>query len=137
MELKFLLSLFSGIGGSSLGFHQAGYKEVLAIDNDINAVQIFKLNFPHVPALRNDIRKITYNQLKHYNIDVIQASPPCQGFSCAGKRIINDERNDLYLEVVRLANDIKPKVIVIENVDNITKGKYQYVFNQLLNHLLI
>lgn len=117
------IDLFSGCGGLSLGFEMAGYKSVLAIDHWQDSLDTYAYNRPGVRTLCGDIAKLEPKQLKsEYNIehvDVIIGGPPCQGFSVAGKRIVEDERNILYKSFVRFVQEFKPKAFVMENVPNI------------------
>ena len=81
-----VISLFAGCGGSSLGYKMAGFEELLAIDFDENAVKTFKLNFPEVPIWLKDITQIKgkdilgFCSIKEGELDVLDGSPPCQGF---------------------------------------------------------
>src|SRR3990167_6962206 len=87
-----VVSLFAGCGGSSLGYSMAGFRELLAVEWDNNAVATFKLNFPDVPVYHGDIAKCSTDWilettgLKSGELDIFDGSPPCQGFSTAGKR---------------------------------------------------
>jgi len=107
-----VISTFAGCGGSSLGYKWAGYKELLAIEWEDNAVQTFKLNFPEIPVWQRDICSVTgkeildFCNIKRGELDLFDGSPPCQGFSTAGKRQVKDSRNDLFKEYVRLVNDL-------------------------------
>ena len=136
-----VISTFAGCGGSSLGYSMAGFRELLAIEWDNNAVETFKLNFPDVPVYRGDIAKISVDQvlemtgLKVGELDVFDGSPPCQGFSTAGKRQLSDARNQLFMEYVRLLRGLKPKVMVMENVSGMVKGKMKLVFAEILREL--
>jgi len=136
-----VISTFAGCGGSSLGYSMAGFRELLAIEWDDNAVQTFKLNFSDIPVYHGDIAKISVDQiiemtkLKRYELDVLDGSPPCQGFSTNGKRIMADERNQLYKEYVRLLDDLKPKVFLFENVSGLVKGKMKLIFADIMRSL--
>jgi DNA (cytosine-5)-methyltransferase 1 len=136
-----VISLFAGCGGSSLGYKWAGFKELLAIEWDKNAVDTFKLNFPEVPIWKRDIKEIAAKEIltscniKEGDLSVLDGSPPCQGFSTAGKRIVKDERNDLFKEYIRLIEGLSPKMFVMENVSGMIKGKMKGRFNQILNTL--
>jgi len=136
-----VISLFAGCGGSSLGYKWAGFKELLAIDFDRNSVETFKLNFSDVPIWERDIKEVTGEEiLKFCNIqkgelDVLDGSPPCQGFSTAGKRQVNDSRNSLFLEFVRLIKDLSPKVFLIENVSGMVQGKMKGLFIEIMRIL--
>ena len=140
MELT-VISTFAGCGGSSLGYKKAGYKELLAIDFNKNAVETFKLNFPEVPVWERDITKVSADEIlkfckiKKGELDILDGSPPCQGFSTAGKRNVNDSRNILFEQFVRLINDLQPKVFIMENVSGMVKGKMKGMFIEIINQL--
>lgn len=136
-----VISTFAGGGGSSLGYSMAGYRELLAVEWDDNAVATFKLNFPDVPVYHGDIAKLSVDEclklagLKAGELDVLDGSPPCQGFSTAGKRILDDPRNQLFREYVRLLRGVQPKVFVMENVSGMVKGKMKLIFAEILREL--
>lgn len=136
-----VISTFAGCGGSSLGYSMAGFRELLAIEWDKNAVETFKLNFTNVPVIQDDIAKISVEQifeitkLNKYELDVLDGSPPCQGFSTSGKRIMDDPRNQLFREYVRLLRGLQPKVFVMENVSGMVKGKMKLIFADILREL--
>jgi DNA (cytosine-5)-methyltransferase 1 len=136
-----VISTFAGCGGSSLGYSMAGYLELLAVEWDDNAVETFKLNFPGVPVYHGDIAKLSVNEclelagIEPGELDLFDGSPPCQGFSTAGKRQIDDPRNDLFKEYVRLLRGLKPKVFVMENVSGLVKGKMKLVFAEIMKEL--
>lgn len=136
-----VISTFAGAGGSSLGYSMAGFRELLAVEWDDNAVETFKLNFHDVPVYHGDIAKLSVDQvlemtgLKPGELDVFDGSPPCQGFSTAGKRQLDDPRNQLFREYVRLLRGLKPKVFVMENVSGMVKGVMKLVFAEILREL--
>lgn len=136
-----VISTFAGAGGSSLGYSMAGFRELLAVEWDSNAVETFKLNFPDVPVYHGDIAKLSVDEvlqmtgLKPGELDVFDGSPPCQGFSTAGKRQLDDPRNQLFREYVRLLRGLKPKVFVMENVSGMVKGVMKLVFVEILKEL--
>lgn len=136
-----VISTFAGGGGSSLGYSMAGYRELLAVEWDNNAVETFRLNFPDVPVYHGDIAKLSVEECLRLagigpgELDVFDGSPPCQGFSTAGKRIIDDPRNQLFREYVRLLRGLRPKVFVMENVSGMVKGKMKLVFAEILREL--
>lgn len=136
-----VISTFAGTGGSSLGYKLAGFKELLAIDFESHAVECFRANFPEVTCWQRDIKTVTTQEiLKQCNIsvgelDVFDGSPPCQGFSTAGKRNLNDPRNDLFLSFAELIKGLQPKVFVMENVSGMIKGVYKGKFNEILQVL--
>jgi DNA (cytosine-5)-methyltransferase 1 len=137
-----VISAFAGGGGSSLGYSMAGYRELLAVEWDNNAVETFKLNFPDVPVYHGDIAKLSVNECMELaglsepgELDLLDGSPPCQGFSTAGKRVLTDPRNQLFREFVRLLRGLKPKVFVMENVSGMVKGKMKLVFAEIMREL--
>lgn len=136
-----VISTFAGAGGSSLGYSMAGYRELLAVEWDDNAVATFKLNFPDVPIYHGDITKLSVDEvlertgLQPGELDVFDGSPPCQGFSTAGKRQMDDARNQLFREYVRLLRGLQPKVFVMENVSGMVKGKMKLIFVDILKEL--
>lgn len=136
-----VISTFSGCGGSSLGYSMAGFRELLAVEWDDNAVETFRINFPDVPVYHGDICKLTVEQvldmtgLKVGELDLFDGSPPCQGFSTAGKRDMSDDRNQLFKEFVRLLRGLKPKVFVMENVSGMVKGKMKIIFAEIMREL--
>lgn len=136
-----VISTFAGGGGSSLGYSMAGYRELLAVEWDDNAVATFKLNFPDVPVYHGDISQLSVEQclemtgLQPGELDVFDGSPPCQGFSTAGRRDFDDDRNQLFREYVRLLRGLQPKVFVMENVSGMVKGKMKLIFADILREL--
>lgn len=117
------VDLFSGAGGLSRGFYDAGYNVVLGVDFDDAALQTFKANHGNAEAMKldlfdhNNINAIVdFLKEKNIKLDVLVGGPPCQGFSIAGPRDMNDKRNTLYLAMVKLAATLKPQAVVLENV---------------------
>jgi len=135
-----VISLFAGCGGSTLGYKMAGFNELLAIDWDDNAEATYKLNF-NSPYYNGDITKLTSDdilklaKIKKGELDLLDGSPPCQGFSTSGNRKIMDIRNNLFYDFVRLVKELQPKVFVMENVTGQTKGVMKGVFNEILKEL--
>lgn len=115
-----LLDLFCGAGGLSLGFEKAGFSVVKAIDIDQHAVNTYNLNREEAVAEVLDIAKVDDEYISMVGqIDGIIGGPPCQGFSTAGQRIVDDERNKLYREYFRILEQVLPSFFVIENVTGI------------------
>ncbi len=118
-----VVDLFSGAGGLSRGFLDAGYDVLLGVDFDETALKTFKANHGNSEVLKldlfdfNNIDKISeFLKENKKNVDVLVGGPPCQGFSLAGPRDVNDERNRLYLAMVETAKRLKPRAVVLENV---------------------
>ncbi len=135
-----VISTFAGGGGSSLGYRMAGFKELLAIDFDKNACETLKLNFDF-PVWHRDICGVTGEEILDFlkiikgDLDVLDGSPPCQGFSMSGRRDVNDSRNQLFRQFVRLITELQPKVFVMENVKGMIIGSSKGAFNEILAEL--
>ncbi len=118
-----VLDLFCGCGGLSLGFEKAGFDVLLGIDKWQDALETYKFNHHNSNTLCADMSSLTGDDVSTLlgtkNVDVIIGGPPCQGFSVAGKRIVDDERNKLYKGFVRMVAYFKPSAFVMENVPNI------------------
>lgn len=112
------IDLFSGAGGLMRGFMDAGMTPVFSVEVWQPAIETHNLNYPQVPIITKDIRKIENTDLTKYigKVDVIIGGPPCQGFSTIGKRLVKDPRNELVFEFIRFVNVIKPKMFLMENV---------------------
>ena len=136
-----IISTFAGCGGSSLSYSMAGFRELLATDWNEPAMQTFHMNFTDVPILCADITRFSADEmikrtgLKPGELDVLDGSPPCQGFSTAGKREVNDPRNNLFRQYVRLLSGLQPKVFVMENVAGMVKGLMRLTFVEILKEL--
>ncbi|MFA6305518.1 MAG: DNA (cytosine-5-)-methyltransferase [Candidatus Gracilibacteria bacterium] len=130
-KVKNVVDLFCGAGGLGLGFEWAGYNIVVANDNFPAACETYRNNHKKTILIEGDITESTVkdaliNSIKKNKIDMIIGGPPCQGFSYAGKRLKDDPRNFLYKEYVEIVERVRPKVILIENVEGILtsdKGK--------------
>lgn len=141
MDSLKVIDLFAGAGGLSQGFRDAGFDIISAVEINKNLSQTYKKNFPKTKLFEEDIIKIKSKSLlaNHPCVDVVIGGPPCQGFSMSGKRIrnngifLNDKRNVLFKEFVRIIKELKPKVFIMENVPgilNIFEGKTK---NQILS----
>lgn len=137
-----VISTFAGCGGSSLGYKLAGFRELLAVEWDQNAVDTFRLNFPGVPVFHGDIARLTGAEcmrlaggIKPGELDVFDGSPPCQGFSTAGKRKFDDPRNSLFKEYARLLDELQPRAFVMENVTGMVKGYMKQAYLQIVKTL--
>ena len=136
-----VISTFSGCGGSSTGYVWAGGKVLLAVEWDNNAVDCYRANYPDTPVYHGDIAKLSVDDvlertgLQVGELDIFDGSPPCQGFSTAGKRQLDDDRNQLFREYTRLLSGLKPKVFVMENVSGMVKGAMKPLFVEILTEL--
>lgn len=126
-----VVSLFSGAGGLDLGFIQAGHTIVWANDIYGDAVETYKLNIGnHIVC--DDIANVHTDTIP--SADIVIGGFPCQGFSVANvKRHEKDERNKLYLQLVRVIREKKPKFFLAENVKGLTTFCEGKVFNMILS----
>ena len=123
-------SLFSGCGGFDLGFASKGFVSKGAFDIDLDAVKNFRANV-NGPVTHVDLTTGVPDEHLLHGVEVLIAGPPCQGFSTAGKRVVNDERNKLITLTGTLAKRIMPKVLVVENVSGALSGEHARYFNLL------
>lgn len=116
------VDLFSGAGGITLGLTSAGFDVVFCSDRDEACSITHRRNFPAIPFATESIEKLRATDilgvanLKLGELDLLIGGPPCQGFSIIGQREIWDTRNGLFREFLRLATELQPRCVVIENV---------------------
>jgi len=118
-----VVDLFSGCGGLSLGFQNAGFEVVGAFDNWEPAVEAYRKNFNH-PIHNHDLgSEEALKVISRLRPDVIIGGPPCQDFSHAGKRNEDLGRADLTISYANIVVKVKPKFFVMENVDRALSSK--------------
>lgn len=125
-----VVSLFSGAGGLDLGFVMAGHEIIWANDLYVDAVETYRHNIgDHIVC--EDISKIDVKDIPE--CDIVIGGFPCQGFSVANtKRHEDDERNELYKQLIRVIKEKKPKFFLAENVKGITNLAKGKVFEMIL-----
>ena len=116
-------SLFSGCGGFDLGYASRGFRSLGAFDLDPEAVENFAANVD-APIRQADLTQGIPDEQSLFGVDALIAGPPCQGFSTAGKRRVNDKRNHLLTLTGALALRVSPKVLVVENVSGALSGEH-------------
>ena len=127
-------SLFSGIGGIDLGFKQAGFDIVWANECDAAACKTYRFNFGDSHLQEGDIRNIKVKDIPDF--DVLTAGFPCQSFSTAGfKKGFRDPRGNLFFEIIRIVKEKRPRIILLENVENIIEHDSQKTFLTIFNSL--
>lgn len=135
------IDLFAGCGGMSLGLEASGFDIIAAVEIDPIHALIHHLNFPHTKTICQDIRNLNTDILKNIlqekgvkkDLDLVAGGPPCQGFSAMGKRQLDDPRNSLVFEYLRVIKHLKPKYFIFENVPGMTTGKHQQFLQELIN----
>lgn len=138
MKRPILISVYSGWGGGDWGFHKAGLPCRLAVDNDKHARECFRLNFPDTEIQGWDMSKVNgklimkYLGIKQLDTDILIMSPPCTEASTSGKYDPFGELNILMIRCFSwLVKQIKPKVFVFENVDNLPNGRMHVLFQMI------
>jgi len=117
----YVLDLFCGAGGFSLGFEAAGFQVIAGIDNDRDALLTFSSNHPNAVQVDRDLsidHELPSESLRVVDrkVDVIIGGPPCQGFSLSGPRVSHDPRNRLFWSFFRFVEYYRPTAFVLENV---------------------
>jgi len=138
MERPIAVDLFAGAGGLSLGFEQAGYDVVAAVEVDPIHAAVHKFNFPNCAVLCSDISAVTGASIRkaagigNKRVDVVVGGAPCQGFSLIGLRALDDPRNALVREFVRIVCELDAKYFVFENVKGLTLGRHRLFLEEIV-----
>lgn len=115
---KTVVSLFSGIGGIDIGLMQAGFDVIWANESDKYACITYRHNFGGNIPVEGDIRNVNATDIP--KADILAAGFPCQSFSLMGyRRGFNDPRGNLFFDIARIADIMKPEIILLENVRNL------------------
>ena len=122
-EMTFV-DLFCGAGGLSKGLEMAGLEGICGLDWFNEACMTYNRNFAH-PFINGDIKdpenkkkfyETVRKQLNGRHLDIVAGGFPCQGFSMAGNRIVDDPRNSLYKELIEIVGELQPNFVICENV---------------------
>ncbi|MFZ0302358.1 MAG: DNA cytosine methyltransferase [Terracidiphilus sp.] len=132
------IDLFAGAGGMSLGFEQAGFDIVAAIEIDPVHCAIHEYNFPRCTIFPESVIGLTGDEIRRRaeigrsRVDVVFGGAPCQGFSLIGHRALDDPRNSLVREFARIVAELKASYFVFENVKGLTVGEHRQVLEELI-----
>ena len=136
------VELFAGAGGLSCGLIESGFEPVLANELDPQYAETYKKNHPQTNVIVGDVRLVSEKNLKKAlkvregEIDLVAGGPPCQGFSInAPIRTLDDERNHLFKDFLRVVTSLKPKAVLIENVPGIVSLGKGTVVSQIYKEL--
>ena len=122
----------------SLGFEQGGFDVVAAVEIDPIHSAAHKYNFPHCAVLAQSVKTLTGADIRKAAgigkklVDVVVGGAPCQGFSLMGQRVLDDPRNSLVKDFVRLVSELDANYFVFENVKGITVGKHAQILDELI-----
>ncbi|KZM49336.1 DNA cytosine methyltransferase [Labrenzia sp. OB1] len=132
------IDLFAGAGGMSLGFEQAGFDVAAAVEVDPVHCAVHEYNFPQTAILAESVAGLSAKKIREVagignkQIDCVFGGPPCQGFSLIGHRVLDDPRNELVMEFVRLVAELDARTFVFENVKGLTVGKHKRFLEELV-----
>lgn len=131
-----ILSLFSNIGVAEAYLEEIGFDVVLANEIESKRVEVYKYIYPKTEVICGDIADKNIEdeiitKAKNLEVDIIMATPPCQGMSTAGKQDKNDVRNQLIYNAVNIIKSIMPKYVMLENVPLQIKTKIDYKGNRV------
>ena len=137
-----ILDLFCGAGGFSFGAHMnEHFKTVVASDFNEAAINTFKSNMPDTYTIHGDItdphiRQEIISKSKEKKVNIIIGGPPCQGFAMKGKKLgLADERNFLFLEYLKIVEELSPDVFVIENVRQILTSSNGFFREEIISYI--
>lgn len=132
------IDLFAGAGGLSLGFEQAGFDVVAAVEIDPVHAAVHEFNFPDCTTIPHSVTDLTGARIREIAgigdkpIDVVFGGAPCQGFSLIGQRAMDDPRNSLVKDFVRIVRELDANYFVFENVKGLTVGRHKKFLNELI-----
>lgn len=133
------IDLFAGAGGLSLGFEQAGFDVVAAVEIDPVHAAVHAFNFPRCAVVPRSVSDLSGEDIRTIagigsrNVDVVFGGAPCQGFSLIGRRALDDPRNSLVKEFVRIVRELDSDYFVFENVKGLTVGMHRKFLDELIH----
>ena len=138
MRRPIAVDLFAGAGGLSLGLEQAGFDVAAAVEIDPVHAAVHSFNFPanrrhHLVGGRRDRGRYQEGgEPGRKRIDLVAGGAPCQGFSLIGHRALDDPRNSLVKEFVRLVRELNASYFLFENVKGLTVGKQRAFLEEVI-----
>ncbi|WP_415909130.1 DNA cytosine methyltransferase [Oleiharenicola sp. Vm1] len=132
------IDLFAGVGGMSLGFEQAGFDVVAAVEYDPVHAAAHEFNFPSCATIARSVVHLSGAQIREAagiggeRVDVVFGGPPCQGFSLIGQRALDDPRNGLVRDYVRIVRELEANYFVFENVKGLTLGEQRKFLEEII-----
>lgn len=139
MSRPVAIDLFAGAGGMGLGFEQAGFDVRAAAEIDPVHCVVHAYNFPQCATLPASVADLSADAIRRAaglgpddEVDCVFGGPPCQGFSMMGQRALEDPRNRLVLEFVRIVSELRARSFVFENVRGLTVGAHRALLDELV-----
>lgn len=132
------IDLFAGVGGMTLGFEQAGFDVVAAVEIDPIHAAAHAFNFPETTVIARSVQDLSGGDIRRLaglgdrKVDVVFGGAPCQGFSMIGQRALDDPRNALVRDFVRIVRELDASYFVFENVKGITVGRHRAFLEELI-----
>ncbi|EOS7671339.1 DNA cytosine methyltransferase, partial [Enterococcus hirae] len=138
-DKRTIAAFFSGVGGIELGFTNTGKFRVLyANEFDSNAIITYRENHPETHLDERDIHEVTKDMSVVPEANLVIGGFPCQAFSIAGYRKgFEDERGDLFFELLKIINEKKPEAIFVENVKNMVTHDHGNTFKVIREALVM
>ncbi|MEM1407669.1 MAG: DNA cytosine methyltransferase [Bacteroidota bacterium] len=137
-----VVDLFAGAGGLSLGFEQAGFDIICAVEIDPVHAAIHEYNFPYSKVITKPVQRVTGDLIRKEcglstedKVEVLVGGAPCQGFSLIGQRALDDPRNSLVKDYIRIIRELKPLNFVFENVKGLTVGKHRKFLDEIIEEI--
>lgn len=133
------IDLFAGAGGMSLGFEQAGFDIVAAVEIDPVHCAVHKFNFPHCAIIPRSVVGLKGGEIRlaagigQRPVDVVFGGAPCQGFSLIGQRALDDPRNSLVKDFMRIVKELDARFFVFENVKGLTLGRHKEFLEEIVS----
>lgn len=134
------VDLFAGAGGMSLGFEQAGFDVKAAVEIDPVHCATHKFNFPECAVIPRSVEGLKGSEIRvaaglgNRSVDVVFGGAPCQGFSMIGQRVLDDPRNRLVRDFLRIVSELDATYFVFENVKGLTVGKHRKFLDEFIEY---
>lgn len=125
------IEICAGAGGAALGIEQAGFRHIALVENDKDACATLRANRPLWNVCEQGLESFTYDG----SVDLLSGGVPCQPFSVGGKRLGPEDERDLFPEATRLAREIRPKSILLENVPGLARPEFEDYRKSILREL--
>lgn len=118
-----VFEICAGAGGQALGLEAAGFECVAAVELDRHACETLRTNRPHWNVIEADVRAV--DGTPYRGVDLLAGGVPCPPFSIAGKQLGSNDERDLFPEAIRLAEEMQPRAVMLENVPGFASEKFR------------